>query len=55
MRYVGEEVKDIGLRGGGGPTAMPLVGTSVLELLSTHAPGCLPSKRRSSLQLSMSG
>ena len=49
------EVKDTGLHGGGEPTAMPLVGTSVLELLSTRAPGCLPSKRRSSPQLSMCG
>ena len=55
VRYDGAEVKDIGWRGGGGPTAMPLVGTSVLELLSTRAPGCLPSKRRSSPQLLMSG
>ena len=55
VRYVGADVKDTGLHGEGGPTAMPLVGTSVLELLSTRAPGCLPSKTRSSPQLSMSG
>ena len=52
VKYVGAEVKDTGLHGGGGPTAMPVLATSVLELLSTRAPGCLP---RSSPQLSISG